>query len=80
MLLMQQSHLSSAHCHFITSRYVSVCICSHLPKLGVLATYTFQDMLVKIASPTLIYKDWYYSQSLATRLLMQQGQLSSTIL
>jgi hypothetical protein len=37
-------------------------------------------MLVKIASPTLIYKDWHYSQSLATLLLMQQDQLSSTIL
>jgi len=37
-------------------------------------------MLVKIANPTLIYKDWDYSQSLATLLLMQQDQLYSTIL
>jgi hypothetical protein len=37
-------------------------------------------MLVKIANPTLIYKDWHYSQSLATLLLMQQGQICSTIL
>ncbi len=78
--LMQQSHLSSAHCHLITSRYASACICSYLPKLGVLATYPFPDMLVKIANPTLIYKDWHrdYSQSLVTLLLMQQSHLPST--
>jgi len=80
LLLMWQSHLFSTHCHLITSRYASVCICSHLPKLGVLATYPFPDMLVKIANPTLIYKDRHYSQSLVTLLPMQQGQLSSTIL
>jgi hypothetical protein len=48
--------------------------------LGILATYPFLDMLVKIANPTLIYKDRYYSQSLVTLLLMQQGQIYSTIL
>jgi hypothetical protein len=80
LLLMQQSHLSSTHCHLITSRYVSVSICSHLPKLGALATYPFPDMLVKFANPTLIYKDRHYSQPLSTLLLMQHGQLSSTIL
>jgi hypothetical protein len=37
-------------------------------------------MLVKFANPTLIYKDRHYSQPLATLLLMQQGQISSTIL
>jgi len=37
-------------------------------------------MLVKIANPTLIYKDWHYSQSSATLLLMQHDQLSSIVL
>jgi hypothetical protein len=52
LVLMQQSHLSTTHCHLITSRYISACICSHLPKLGILAAHPFLHVFVKIASAT----------------------------
>jgi hypothetical protein len=77
LLLMQQSHPSSRHSHHITSVYASARMYlnwEYWPQ------YPFLNILAKIANPTLIYKDWHYSHSLATLLLMQQDWLSSTIL